>query len=60
MSNTCDYINSQCPYCGNWHSYSPECCQDLKRMFTGKKDQLQQIIDILKDIRYNTDRLRVK
>jgi hypothetical protein len=64
------YTFPTCPYCGNSHTYSAECCRDIRQkanstqpplmVIPDNKDQLQQIIDLLKEIKYNTDRLRVK
>lgn len=69
-SKTADIAYQQCSYCGNYHSYSPGMCIDMHKaelsttpplmVIPDNKDQLQQIIDLLKEIKYNTDRLRVK
>ena len=59
-----------CPYCGDRHTYSYEMCRDIHQednstqlplmVIPDYTDQLQQIITLLTDIKYNTDRLRVK
>jgi hypothetical protein len=64
----------RCIICNNYHTYSAEMCNRLHRNEVDKiepsqppmilipdyKDQLQTIIDLLKEIKYNTDRLRIK
>ena len=70
-SQTSDFCTLlTCPYCGDRHTYSYEMCRDIQQksnstqppimVIPDYKDLLQQIIALLTDIKYNTDRLRVK
>jgi hypothetical protein len=31
MSNT-STLGNPCPYCGLYHTYSPECCRDIQKV----------------------------
>jgi hypothetical protein len=66
MENTSIIENCKCVYCGNYHNYSPEMCKDMNKIAVSNrelspmppmiviqdyKDQLQQIIRLLEDIK---------
>jgi len=53
-------LGNPCPYCGLYHTYSYECCRDMQNrelscnpvmVIPDYKDQLQQIIRLLEDIK---------
>lgn len=67
-NTTAGITYDKCLYCGNYHSYGPDMCRGLHErqantmpmiMIPDYKDQLQQIIDLLKEIKDNTDRFRL-